>query len=106
MVDSGTLSPHIAMQVLIQFDKSMTDALENWVKSKVTLKGHLHTYRFIDNVWTFILQDTVFKNKEGSKNIGGVKIVACDSKLLVHMYRTPCRVQTIVSSISRHREAC
>ncbi|KAF3521755.1 hypothetical protein F2Q69_00046818, partial [Brassica cretica] len=26
------------------------------VKSKVTIKGHLHTYRFCDNVWTFILQ--------------------------------------------------
>ncbi|KAG2250721.1 hypothetical protein Bca52824_080857 [Brassica carinata] len=26
------------------------------VKSKVTIKGHLHTHRFCDNVWTFILQ--------------------------------------------------
>ncbi|CAN7063880.1 unnamed protein product [Brassica oleracea var. botrytis] len=26
------------------------------VKTKVSIKGYLHTYRFCDNVWTFILQ--------------------------------------------------
>ncbi|GAB2285392.1 hypothetical protein Dimus_019846 [Dionaea muscipula] len=83
MVSNGTLSPELAIQVLVQFDKSMTDALETQVKSKVTLKGHLHTYRFCDNVWTFILQDALFKNEESQENIGGVKIVACDSKLLI-----------------------
>ncbi|KAI3920133.1 hypothetical protein MKW98_001389 [Papaver atlanticum] len=82
MVSNGTLSPELAIQVLIQFDKSMTEALETQVKSKVTIKGHLHTYRFCDNVWTFILQDALFKNEECQENVGKVKIVACDSKLL------------------------
>ncbi|XP_022680864.1 uncharacterized protein LOC101754167 isoform X1 [Setaria italica] len=40
MVSSGTLSPELAIQVLVQFDKSMTDALENQVKSKVNIKLH------------------------------------------------------------------
>ncbi|XP_044975116.1 transcription initiation factor IIA subunit 2-like [Hordeum vulgare subsp. vulgare] len=39
MVSSGTLSPELTIQVLVQFDKSMTEALENQVKSKVTVKG-------------------------------------------------------------------
>ncbi|RXH92578.1 hypothetical protein DVH24_033474 [Malus domestica] len=98
MVQSGTLSPDLAIQVLTQFDKSMTEALETQVKSKVTIKvvpsaqgsrftqglgeGHLHTYRFCDNVWTFILQDALFKNEDSQENVGRVKIVACDSKLL------------------------
>lgn len=82
MVSNGTLSPELAIQVLIQFDKSMTEALETQVKSKVTIKGHLHTYRFCDNVWTFILQNALFKNEECQENVGKVKIVACDSKLL------------------------
>ncbi|VAH00541.1 transcription initiation factor IIA subunit 2-like [Triticum dicoccoides] len=82
MVSSGTLSPELAIQVLVQFDKSMTDALETQVKSKVTVKGHLHTYRFCDNVWTFILTDAQFKNEETTEQVGKVKIVACDSKLL------------------------
>ncbi|KAG6774100.1 hypothetical protein POTOM_021449 [Populus tomentosa] len=82
MVQNGTLSPELAFQVLVQFDKSMTEALETKVKSKVTIKGHLHTYRFCDNVWTFILQDANFKNEDSHENVGRVKIVACDSKLL------------------------
>ncbi|KAK8691937.1 hypothetical protein V6N13_075428 [Hibiscus sabdariffa] len=69
MVSSSTLSPELAIQVLVQFDKSMTEALESQVKSKVSIKGHLHTYRFCDNVWTFILQDALFKNEDSQENI-------------------------------------
>ncbi|XP_039024682.1 transcription initiation factor IIA subunit 2-like [Hibiscus syriacus] len=82
MISSSTLSPELAIHVLVQFDKSMTEALESQVKSKVSIKGHLHTSRFCDNVWTFILQDALFKNKDSQENVGRVKIVACDSKLL------------------------
>ncbi|CAI9293389.1 unnamed protein product [Lactuca saligna] len=83
MVSSGILGPELAIQVLVQFDKSMAEALDNQVKTKVSIKGHLHTYRFCDNVWTFILQDALFKYDECQENVGRVKIVACDSKLLV-----------------------
>ncbi|CAA0812378.1 Transcription initiation factor IIA subunit 2 [Striga hermonthica] len=82
MVSSGVLTPELAIQVLIQFDKSMTEALESEVKSKVSIKGHLHTYRFCDNVWTFILQNAQLKSEEGQETVESVKIVACDSKLL------------------------
>ncbi|GMI82770.1 hypothetical protein like AT4G24440 [Hibiscus trionum] len=83
MVSNCTLSPEHAIQVLVQFDKSMAEALESQVKSKVTIKGHLHTYRFCDNVWTFILQDALFKKEDSQETVGRVKIVACDSKLLL-----------------------
>ncbi|KAF8670569.1 hypothetical protein HU200_050595 [Digitaria exilis] len=82
LVSSGAVSPELAIQVLVQFDKSMTDALENQVKSKVNIKGHLHTYRFCDNVWTFILTDATFKSEEITETLSKMKIVACDSKLL------------------------
>ncbi|XP_020405929.1 transcription initiation factor IIA subunit 2 isoform X1 [Zea mays] len=82
LVSSGAVSPELAIQVLVQFDKSMTEALEMQVKSKVSVKGHLHTYRFCDNVWTFILTDATFKSEEIQETLGRVKIVACDSKLL------------------------
>ncbi|XP_074586889.1 transcription initiation factor IIA subunit 2-like [Curcuma longa] len=82
MVSTGALSPELAIQVLMQFDRSMTEALETQVKNKVTIKGHLHTYRFCDNVWTFILQDATFKSDEFNDQARRVKIVACDSKLL------------------------
>lgn len=54
------------------------------------LQGHLHTYRFCDNVWTFILQDALFKKEDSQETVGRVKIVACDSKLLLqwnHFWR-------------------
>ncbi|THG07288.1 hypothetical protein TEA_001878 [Camellia sinensis var. sinensis] len=38
MVSNGIMSPELAIQVLVQFDKSMTEALEAQVKSKVTIK--------------------------------------------------------------------
>ncbi|KAL2925618.1 Transcription initiation factor IIA subunit 2 [Bienertia sinuspersici] len=43
MVQNGTLSPELAIQVLVQFDKSMTEALEAQVKTKVTIKVLLIT---------------------------------------------------------------
>ncbi|KAL8256654.1 hypothetical protein R6Q59_031721, partial [Mikania micrantha] len=82
MVSNGILSPELAILVLVQFDKSLIEALESQVKSKVTIKGHLHTYRFCDNVWTFIVQDAMFKYDDIQESVGQVKIVACDSKLL------------------------
>ncbi|TVU27728.1 hypothetical protein EJB05_19225 [Eragrostis curvula] len=81
MVSSGKLSPDLAIKVLLQFDKSMTEAMKTKVNSKLNVKGHLHTYRFCDDVWTFILTDATFKSEEISETISRVKIVACDSKL-------------------------
>ncbi|KAG8084610.1 hypothetical protein GUJ93_ZPchr0010g11025 [Zizania palustris] len=99
MVSSGTLSPELAIQVLVQFDKSMTEALENQVKSKVAIKGHLHTYRFCDNVWTFILTEASFKNEETTEQVGKVKIVAWQRKV-------PSRLQLELQSKGHsHRNA-
>mmetsp|Transcript_48396 Transcript_48396/g.90106 ORF Transcript_48396/g.90106 Transcript_48396/m.90106 type:complete len:115 (+) Transcript_48396:53-397(+) len=86
MVTSGKLSPMLAMTVLSQFDKSVNEALTKKVKSKFNFKGHLHTYRFCDNVWTFILEDAEFKatTPGGATeiiNVDKVKIVACDGKI-------------------------
>ncbi|CAL5383968.1 unnamed protein product [Camellia sinensis] len=43
MVSNGIMSPELAIQVLVQFDKSMTEALEAQVKSKVTIKWGICT---------------------------------------------------------------
>ena len=72
--------------------KSMTEALETQVKSKVSIKGHLHTYRFCDNVWTFILQNALFKNEECQETVGRVKIVGMRLKatLTIRSRRLVC----------------
>ena len=60
-------------------------------------QGHLHTYRFCDNVWTFILQNALFKNEECQENVGRVKIVACDSKLLTQWDVLPAIGESMLS---------
>ena len=46
-----------------------------------SIKGHLHTYRFCDEVWTFLIEDITFK-MDDNKNVSAdrVKIVSCCSK--------------------------
>jgi transcription initiation factor TFIIA small subunit len=49
------------------------------------MQGSLETYRFCDNVWTFILDDVTFNTTGpgGFKNtarVGKLKIVACEGK--------------------------
>ncbi|CAA0830965.1 Transcription initiation factor IIA subunit 2 [Striga hermonthica] len=84
MVSSGVLAPELAIQVLIQFDKSMTETLESEVKSKVSFKGHLHTYGYVDDVWTLVLKNVQLKSEGGQETVDVVKIVACDSTLLTN----------------------
>jgi len=81
--DLGELIPSaLAEKIRLQFDKSISEALATKVKSKTTFKGHLHTYRFCDNVWTFILDNPTFRTDNSGEIINSdkVKIVACDGK--------------------------
>ena len=63
------LSPALALRVLIQFDKSINTALATRVKNKLHFKADkLNTYRFCDNVWTFMLKEVEFReNSELAK---------------------------------------
>ncbi|KAM0898540.1 hypothetical protein ACQ4PT_021866 [Festuca glaucescens] len=83
MVFSGALTPELAIRVLLQFDESMSAALEKKVTSRAFFKqGSLRTYNYCDNVWTFNLRDVMFRNEEMSEKIAKLKIVACDSSLV------------------------
>ncbi|KAI0037224.1 transcription initiation factor IIA, gamma subunit, helical domain-containing protein [Vararia minispora EC-137] len=78
LITSGAITPQLAMKVLQQFDKSLADTLVKQVKTKTNLKGHLHTYRLCDDVWTFIVKDAQFKMESNELvNTSKIKIVAC-----------------------------
>jgi transcription initiation factor TFIIA small subunit len=50
-------------------------------RADATLQGHLDTYRFCDEVWTFIIKDVKFKlDNTNTVEAERVKIVACQSK--------------------------
>ncbi|ELT94433.1 hypothetical protein CAPTEDRAFT_146781 [Capitella teleta] len=80
LIQCGQITPELALKVLQQFDEAINTALSTRVKNKVTFKGHLNTYRFCDNVWTFVLDDVEFKEVSELVTVDKVKIVACDGK--------------------------
>lgn len=50
---------------------------------KLTGKGKLDTYRFCDEVWTFLLKDVTFKFQQGNVppvTTDKIQIVSCNSK--------------------------
>lgn len=86
MVTSGELAPLLAMKVLAEFDRSVTEELKT-SSCKLSIKGNLHTYRFCDNVWTFLLEDVSLKTlgsigSGAERSLESLKIVACDGKIV------------------------
>ncbi|XP_044744494.1 transcription initiation factor IIA subunit 2 [Coccinella septempunctata] len=81
LIQYGQITPQLASKVVLQFDKSINQTLATKVKSRLTFKaGKLNTYRFCDNVWTFMLNDVEFREVQEVTKIEKVKIVACDGK--------------------------
>jgi transcription initiation factor TFIIA small subunit len=69
-------------KILFQFDKSMMEVLESKSLSKCVMKGHLHTYRFCDNTWTFFLENPVFRFDSREMTwLDSAKIVAADYRV-------------------------
>lgn len=45
------------------------------------MKGHLDTYRFCDEVWTFLIKDVNFKlDNQSNIQAEKIKIVSCNAK--------------------------
>jgi transcription initiation factor TFIIA small subunit len=80
LISDGKVDPQLAMKVLSHFDRCITDTLSSGVKSRLSFKGHLDTYRFCDEVWTFVIADARFKFEGEQVSADRIKIVACNSK--------------------------
>lgn len=81
LIQYGTITPSLALKVLLQFDKSINSALPNKAKSRLSFKARkLNTYRFCDNVWTFVLSEAEFREVAEIARVNKLKIVACDGK--------------------------
>ncbi|XP_024600533.1 transcription initiation factor IIA subunit 2-like [Neophocaena asiaeorientalis asiaeorientalis] len=78
LIQSQQITRQLALQVLLQFDKAIYSVLVQKVRNRVNSRGSLNTYRFCDNVWTFVLNDVEFREVT---ELDKVKIVAsCDGK--------------------------
>ncbi|KAL3427399.1 transcription initiation factor iia small chain [Phlyctema vagabunda] len=82
LISERRIEPQLAMKILANFDRSITEVLSDKVKARLTFKGHLDTYRFCDEVWTFLIKDVTFKMENSSQTVQAdkVKIVSCNSK--------------------------
>ena len=81
LVREKKLTPALALQVLKEFDQELSDQL-GATKNKLTLKGTLSTYRFCDEVWTFIIRGCSIKTEQESLHAEKLKIVAVNSNSL------------------------
>lgn len=91
LISDEKIQPQLAMRILSNFDRIISETLKverGMCKSKITFKGDLHTYRFCDDVWTFIIKNVLIKMTDVSNNDGNdsditvdkFKIVACNSR--------------------------
>ncbi|KAG0265254.1 Transcription initiation factor IIA small chain (TFIIA 13.5 kDa subunit) [Mortierella polycephala] len=81
LIQSGHINPQLAMRVLAQFDMSIADALSTRVRNRATFKAHLDNYRSLDDVWTFVLLNPIFRFENESIPADKVKIVACKARV-------------------------
>lgn len=79
LISAGQIPPQLAMRVLCQFDRAITEAIQKHVTTRTLIKGHLHTYRFCDDVWTFIIENASFRLDSETVTVDKVKIVACNA---------------------------
>ncbi|KAI5959371.1 toa2 [Candida pseudojiufengensis] len=98
LISDEKIQPQLANRILNNFDRIISENLKNEnniAKSKLVFKGDLDTYRFCDDVWTFIIKNVLIKlndispNSSGSGgnndnemeiNVDKFKIVACNSR--------------------------
>ncbi|KAI9852331.1 MAG: Transcription initiation factor IIA small chain (TFIIA 13.5 kDa subunit) [Thelocarpon superellum] len=81
LITERRIEPQLAIKILANFDRSITEVLAEKVKARLTFKGHLDTYRFCDEVWTFLIKDVNFKlDNQSNIQADQVKIVSCNSK--------------------------
>ena len=80
LIQTQQITPQLALRVLLEFDKSINHGLLTRVRNRVTFKGDLNTYRFCDNVWTFVLKNAEFSDCLAKAKVSKVKIVACDGR--------------------------
>lgn len=92
LVTEGKIDGPLAGRVMAAYDEVMAEAMDKKVTGKGTIKGKLDVYRYIDNIWTFVVSKaalrsaahaSVPKKDENEEDVEGtVKLTVVDAKLL------------------------
>jgi len=79
LVNNQQIAPQLAMRVLAQFDRSMSEALHN-ARTRCHIRGHLRDYRYLDDVWTFMVMNARVRCDDEMLSSPLLKIVACNAR--------------------------
>ncbi|CAH8498062.1 unnamed protein product [Heterobilharzia americana] len=80
MLAHNLLQPGMDHKVMQKFDQCISNALAKRVKNRLSIRGHLNTYRNCDNVWTLVMNDVEIKDSSAIMTVHKIKIVACEGK--------------------------
>ncbi|EJT78652.1 transcription initiation factor IIA gamma chain [Gaeumannomyces tritici R3-111a-1] len=82
LIQENRMDPQLAMKIVANFDRAIAETLNEKVKSRLTFRGSLDTYRFCDDVWTFLIKNVSFKMDNGGQTVTAdkIKIVSCNAK--------------------------
>ena len=100
MILEGQIEPQTAMKIMSNFDKAIAKILADRVKARLSfkvrahrvfalytelililLKGQLDTYRFCNEVWSFVIKDvTMTLDNHCHVKAEKIKIVSCNDK--------------------------
>ena len=88
LISDEKIQPQLANRILNNFDRIIAENLKNELniaKLKLTFKGDLDTYRFCDDVWTFIIKNVLVKMTDLSGSASGSSGGGSDGELELHV---------------------
>lgn len=82
LVNTQAVTPQLASKVIHTFDQVVAQVLNDKVRAKMNVKGHLDVYNLCDEVYTFVIKDMKVKldNAMTIEVEDRVKMVACQTK--------------------------
>jgi len=82
LLQQRKISAELSTKIKAQFDRKILNALGQRLTTSITFKASkLRTYRFMDGVWTFVLDAAEFRHYTSFANVDKLKIVAFDGKV-------------------------
>jgi transcription initiation factor TFIIA small subunit len=91
-VSRGQLSPEMKARFMEVFDAKIEQVLSDKTTLQCSLRGSLHTYRQLNSVWTFFIQNAqIISNKDtfNAKMLRIVTVGTSSSRLPAKRYRDP-----------------
>ncbi|ESO06569.1 hypothetical protein HELRODRAFT_64912 [Helobdella robusta] len=82
LVQAEKITPEMASKALLRFDKTINEMLATKFDRKITFKADLTTYRYVDDVWTMVLENAVFEDRNDTFKVDIAKLVACEAPTL------------------------